>query len=430
VLSWLEAMRHRAGKPRDAILWPRYERQLNHLIAAFVAGAVVGIASLVAGAMLGIALGGKGGAGIASHAPAEAQLPDTGQEPASLSHSPAGIAVAPPPDRLAASRPALVPPEGAAALVASAPPRDFVPAPGEPGLLYEESLIEPDAAAVSSPPRGADGERKPALIGKLASLTFRPIPGPTPLWLKNALPMPDPRGRPMIAVVIDDVGLDRRRGERALRLPGAVTLSLLPYAPEVAQQAVAARALGHEIMLHMPMEPESPRIDPGPHALRIADTASQILHELDWGLAQFGGYVAVNNHMGSRFTRDPEGMRVVLDAIKERGLFFLDSRTTGASVGARLARELGLPHLERDVFLDNIDTLEEVTARLAEAERVARRDGYAIAIGHPHDATLDALERWLPQAQARGLALVPISAVMRVRLAAEQQEVPLQQAGG
>ena len=429
MLSWLEAMRHREGKPRADDPLPRSERQLNHLIAAFVAGAVVGIASLVAGAMLGIALGGKGGAGIASHAPAEAQLPDTGPAPASSSRSPAGLAMAPPPDRLAGSRPALVPPEGAAAVAASALPRALVPAPGEPGILYEEPLFEPEAAAMPPPP-GADGERKPALAGKIASLAFRPVPGPTPLWLKNALPMPDPRGRPMIAVVIDDVGLDRRRGERALRLPGAVTLSLLPYAPEVAQQAVAARALGHEIMLHMPMEPESPRIDPGPHALRTADTASQILHELDWGLDQFGGYVAVNNHMGSRFTRDPEGMRVVLEALKERGLFFLDSRTTGASVGARLARELGLPHLERDVFLDNIDTLEEVTARLAEAERVARRDGYAIAIGHPHDATLDALEHWLPQAQARGLALVPISAVMRLRLAAEQQEARLQQAGG
>lgn len=425
MLSWLGAMRHHAGKPRTSGPWRRYERQLNHLIAAFVAGAVVGIASLVAGAMLGIALGSREGAGIASRGPAPAQLADPGDGPGASPTFPARIAVAPVPDRRAAARPAPAAPDAAA----SSPPIARASAPDEPGILYEEPLIEPDVSRVGLTVQGADGERKPALLGKLAALSFQPIPGPTPLWLRNALPMPDPRGRPMIAVVIDDVGLDRRRGERALRLPGAVTLSLLPYAPEVAQQAAAARALGHEIMLHMPMEPESPRIDPGPHALRSGNTASQILHELDWDLAQFSGYVAVNNHMGSRFTRDPEAMRVVLEALKARGLFFLDSRTTGASVGTRLARELGLPHLERDVFLDNIETPEEVTARVAEAERLARRDGYAIAIGHPHDATLEALGRWLPQAQARGFALVPISAVMRARLAAEQREARWQQAG-
>lgn len=234
----------------------------------------------------------------------------------------------------------------------------------------------------------------------------------------------------MVAIVIDDVGIDRKRAERAMHLPGPVTLSFMTYAPEVVQQVRAARAAGHEIMVHVPMEPENPTIDPGPNVLRARDGTTEILRRLDWDLRQFSGYVAINNHMGSKFTQNPEEMLPVLRAIKSRGLFFLDSRTTGASVGGRLARQIGLPHLERDVFLDNVDAPAAVSARLAETERTARHYGYAIAIGHPRDVTLDVLAKWTADAGKRGLVLVPISTVMRFRLATEPDRPKLQQVGG
>lgn len=320
----------------------------------------------------------------------------------------------------------VAPPRAIEALPSSATPNA---ASEEPRLAYRE-ITEPEAAKSVPARAGTEGrERKPVLLGSLSTLALEPFKGPRPLWLQNASAMPDIHGRPMIALVIDDVGLDRKRSERAMHLPGAVTLSFLPYALEVQRQVQQAKALGHEIMMHVPMEPDSPTVDPGPNALRVKDTLPEVQRRLDWDLARFSGYVAVNNHMGSKFTRDPEGMRVVLDTLKARGVFFLDSRTTGASVGSRLAGELGLPHLERDVFLDNVETHEEVSMRLAELERVARRYGYGIAIGHPHDATLDMLEKWTRTVEERGFVLVPISAVMRVRLATEQARLRTQIGG-
>ena len=295
----------------------------------------------------------------------------------------------------------------------------LITAQKDPSIVYEEVIEEPvPHPATVPPPHPGAGERKPILLAVLAHLALKPALGPQPAWLKNARAMPEIRGRPMVALVIDDAGVDRKRTERAMRLPPLVTMSFLPYAPEVARQVQEAQERGHEIIVHVPMEPENGNVDPGPNALRVGDSNAEILRRLDWSLSRFSGYVGINNHMGSKFTQDAQAMRSVLEALKARGLLFLDSRTTPASVGAKLARELGLPTLERDVFLDNVDSREAVAARLAEVARTARRDGYVIAIGHPRDATLDVLERWTRDAESEGLALVPLSAVMRALIAA------------
>ncbi|MEE8532984.1 MAG: divergent polysaccharide deacetylase family protein, partial [Alphaproteobacteria bacterium] len=123
--------------------------------------------------------------------------------------------------------------------------------------------------------------------------------------------------------------------------------------------------------------------------------------------------------MGSRFTRDAASMELLLAALAERGLLFLDSRTASGSFGWRLGKRRGVPVAKRDVFLDNVVEAEAIRARLAELEAVARERGYAVGIGHPHAATIDALAEWLPGAAGRGFALVPISAIVahRERLA-------------
>jgi hypothetical protein len=120
--------------------------------------------------------------------------------------------------------------------------------------------------------------------------------------------------------------------------------------------------------------------------------------------------------MGSQFTRDRRAMAPVIAELKERGLLFLDSRTSGSSVAADAARESGVPYAVRDVFLDNELDADYVAARLAELEAAARRQGAAVGIGHPHDVTLDALERWLKEVSGRGFVLAPISAVVRFRI--------------
>jgi len=234
-------------------------------------------------------------------------------------------------------------------------------------------------------------------------------------WVRNAVSVPPQPGLPMIAVVIDDLGIDRRRSDAVIALPGPLTLSFLTYAQDIANQTAAARAHGHELMVHIPMQPKSADADPGPNVLRVRDDRAELSRKLDWGLSRFSGYVGINNHMGSRFTSDRAGMDTVMAALAPRGLFFLDSVTAPDTAGPVAAAAAGVPVLKRDVFLDNEDSPEEVRYRLEQVEKIARRTGSAIAIGHPHDATITVLRDWIPDARARGFAIVPISALVRKR---------------
>lgn len=215
----------------------------------------------------------------------------------------------------------------------------------------------------------------------------------------------------MVAIVLDDVGPQAANARRAVALPAPLTLAFLPYAENLPALTAAARRRGHEILVHLPMEPLG-TADPGPHALRAGLDRAELLRRLDWSLARFDGYVGVNNHMGSRLTADAVAMETVLGALKGRGLLFLDSRTTPDTVAGATARRLGVPTAERDVFLDNVIESQAIAAQLAEMEARARRNGAAVAIGHPHPATLDALEAWLRAAPARGIAVVPLSAII------------------
>jgi uncharacterized protein len=229
-----------------------------------------------------------------------------------------------------------------------------------------------------------------------------------------------PPGRIPIAIVIDDMGVDRPRSDRAAALPAPLTLAFLPYSRGFETQMAAARARGHEILVHVPMQPIGVE-DPGPEALTVSLDATEIRQRLAAALDRAGPAVGINNHMGSRFTVDRDAMRPVLEELQARGLLFLDSRTAGGSVGPLLARALDVPYATRDVFLDNEPSLSAVEARLAELEAVARRQGHGIAIGHPHDGTLAALSAWLPGASARGFALVPVSTIVRQALQRQQR---------
>ncbi len=245
-----------------------------------------------------------------------------------------------------------------------------------------------------------------------APAPVKPVPVEQPAWKRNAVVLATPPQAPMIAIVLDDMGPNRKGTERALDLPAPVTFSFLPYAPKVAAFVKAARDRGHEIIVHVPMEPVG-HADPGPHALRTGETDQQLDADLVWNLSQFDGYVGINNHMGSRFTADAKGMALVMKTLKARGLMFLDSRTSAQTEAANAARAAGLPTLSRDVFLDNDEEGTEVTAELGRVEEIARKRGAAIAIGHPHAVTLDMLEKWIPQARARGFTLVPLTAILK-----------------
>lgn len=236
---------------------------------------------------------------------------------------------------------------------------------------------------------------------------------PEPPWLRNAVAVAGSDGRPAIAIVIDDAGLNRAGTERLNSLPGPLTVSFITYADDLPHQAKRARAAGHEIFLHVPMAPLSDLQYPGPRALRPEAPRKEIRERLAWALSRVSGYVGVNNHMGSRFTSDEDAMGLLLEELKGRGLAFLDSRTTELSVGETVARRVGLPFAARDVFLDHDLDAAKIGMQLGRLEDIAHRRGYAVAIGHPHKVTLDVLSDWLQTLDARGLILVPVSAIIK-----------------
>lgn len=225
--------------------------------------------------------------------------------------------------------------------------------------------------------------------------------------------------KPMIAIVLDDLGIDRKRSARAVKnLKAPVTLSYLAYAPHIQQQVDAAKAAGHEVILHLPWEPLSDKKNPGPNHISVDMTKEQMQKNLLKNLNGFKGYTGINNHMGSKFSRSRPGLEVVMAEVKKRGVYFLDSKTTPGSIAEKVAKEYGIPALHRDVFLDHESTPEFATSSLKELEATALKRGSAVAIGHPHDLTLAALEAWIPMIEAKGFQIVSLTTLMEYRKAA------------
>jgi polysaccharide deacetylase 2 family uncharacterized protein YibQ len=340
-------------------------------------------------------------------------LADLLETPSQYRQAAAAIAPeAPPPEAIAPSAPlAVIPP---------APPAPLAVLPDEP-LAEERS-----ATAVQVPPAPpADARLFLAEPARIAPPIAAPFLAEEPQWQRNAVAVTFEPGRPRIAIVLDDLGPGRAAARRTIALPGPLTLAFLPYAEGLEALTAEARAAGHELLVHLPMEPlDLAHNNPGPNALMTALDAAEIERRLDWALARFEGYVGLNNHMGSAFSTHTPGLAVVMEQLHQRGLLFLDSRTVGGSLAEAMALGAGVPALGRDVFLDNdAEEPAAIWAQLRLVERIARERGQAVAIGHPHPATLEALAAWLPELEAAGFALVPVSALVR------QQTQSLVQAG-
>jgi len=237
--------------------------------------------------------------------------------------------------------------------------------------------------------------------------------------LRAALPplppeLPPLKKKPRVSIIIDDVGYDRALAEKFMSLDAALTLSILPHSPH--QQAIAriAHAQGSEIMLHLPMEPlEYPEINPGPGALLSSMSPDELLKALDENLQAVPYVKGVNNHMGSKLTTHSEQIYQVFSVLKRRGLFFVDSRTTEASVCRPSARLLQLPFAQRDVFLDHVQGPAFIRKQFRELARVAQNRGEAIGIGHPHSTTYTILKEALPELRQQ-VELVPASRLVRI----------------
>lgn len=226
------------------------------------------------------------------------------------------------------------------------------------------------------------------------------------------LPKMPKEGRPKIAIVIDDMGMDVKHTKQVIDLPAGVTLAFLPYAPQVRSLAAAGKERGHSLLIHTPMEAMDASLNIGPGGLKESMSNTEITAAFDVMMASFDGYDGINNHMGSRLTQDKDKMDALMGALKEKGLFFLDSKTVASSVAAHEAANHGVKYAERDVFLDHVETADFVHKALAKVEQVARRDGSAIAIGHPKPETIAALRAWLPTLEEKGFQLVPVKSLL------------------
>lgn len=349
-------------------------------------------------------------------APADAVTPPEGPtegEPAMPAAEPPGqIPQDPPVAPPSPAEPPVQPPQG---------PPEAPPAESSP----PEAAVPPQAAAPAPPspapsPPG-DEDAAPAQETPVDIPVIPPAPEQLAYWERYRQPFNAQDTRPRVAVVLTGLGLSDSATEAAIEeLPAAVTLSFSPYARNLERWIALARARGHEVMIDLPMEPTTfPNEDPGPQALLTSLAPQDNLDRLDWVLARASAYVGLAGSMGSRFTASREAVEPILREVKERGLMFLDRRTTEESLVAVLAEEIGLPYAINNRSIDERQASRvAIDARLAQIERIALTDGYAVAMAQPYPVTLDRLSEWTGELTARGFAIAPISAL------ANQQEAP------
>jgi len=202
--------------------------------------------------------------------------------------------------------------------------------------------------------------------------------------------------KPQIAIVIDDMGENISKARKLKKIfGGAISFSILPYSTYSRQIANLAVRNDISVLLHQPMEPLNyPEVDPGPGALMVEMDDSRIRNVFASNLNSIPGVIGVNNHMGSRFTANAQKMRVLMQELKERKLFFMDSLTCPKSKAQNLASRIGVEEINRDIFLDNEEDVEAILFQLQKVARLAKKSGSVVAIGHPYPETLNALQKW------------------------------------
>lgn len=247
-----------------------------------------------------------------------------------------------------------------------------------------------------------------------ASAISLPRPAPVPEAKPKAVPPRRPArhiaGEPgSIALILDDVGFDHQPLASAMRIDPHLDFSILPNAANAAAFAETLHRNGFEVLCHLPMEPlDYPRESPGAKAIMISMDDDRIAELTREDIAAVPHAAGVNNHMGSRATRDPRVMAKVLGALPP-GMFFIDSRTTTGSVGERLAHEMNIRTGSRHVFLDDVQSEAAVRQQLASLAAAARRDGVAIGIGHMYPVTIRVLTEEVPNLRAEGIRFVRAS---------------------
>ncbi|MDR2258183.1 MAG: divergent polysaccharide deacetylase family protein [Treponema sp.] len=338
--------------------------------------------------------------------------------------------------RSSAKRPveALPPLAGPAAVPGENPPASQIPAelPAEKpspvsapagGAVAPEPLPRrPPETAPAVSPSGVKPAPVPAANPPAVSTPKPPAPS-KPGRVEPAQPgvppeqpkPPKPRRRGTVVFVIDDAGNNLRELEPFLRIPGPLTIAVLPGLPHSAEAARRIRAAGKEVFLHQPMEAIGGQ-NPGPGAVYSGMTGAEIRTVLAANVAEIGPVAGMNNHQGSRITMDMEAMETILAFCREHGIYFLDSRTTAETAAPGAAKRLGIKIGERDVFIDNIQEKASMIRYIEDGLRKADQKGAAVMIGHTWSSELAAtLEELYPGLVEEGYSLSTISRFMMER---------------
>jgi polysaccharide deacetylase 2 family uncharacterized protein YibQ len=237
-----------------------------------------------------------------------------------------------------------------------------------------------------------------------------------PITARNSAPV-RPAGRKTaageLAIIIDDMGYDRSAADAVIALPFPLTLSVLPHLAVSSEIAEEAFGRGDEVLLHLPMQSDSGAVKAEEIELRVGMNAAQVSSAVAGMLGTVPHVVGVNNHQGSLATSDAPLMQALMPVLRERGLFFIDSRTDAKTVAYDIAKRDGVRAASRKVFLDDVATQAAIIAQLELAARDASRDGITIAIGHPRPATIAALATEVPRLESRGIRLVFASDVVK-----------------
>lgn len=307
-----------------------------------------------------------------------------------------------------------VPAAGAPATPAPATPAPATPAPASTG---------PAVPAAPAPPPIAEtkiAEVKLALFDP--ALAEKSKDGTLPMvgrdgrqpWQVYARPFDLTDKRPRVAIVVTNMGLSAAATDHAINaLPGAVTLAFAPFAEGLKDGLARARGKGHEVLLNAPMEPEGyPRSDPGPKALLTSLSEAENLENLTWILTRGEAYVGIANLTGGRFAQSPEHLKPVLAMLRQRGLLYVDRWAGNEAPSGTIAKEIELPFAGVQLVVDQDPTKNGIDGRLAELERIARRDGRAVGLALPYPLSLERISLWINELDQRGAILAPVSAVV------------------
>ncbi len=225
--------------------------------------------------------------------------------------------------------------------------------------------------------------------------------------------MPEPEAyKAKVAIVIDDMGYDKKIFKKFVDLGIPLTFSILPGQRFSAGIAKEARSLNYEVMLHLPMEPRNPERNPGNGTIVTHMSQDEILKQLSEDIESVPYIAGVNNHMGSLLTENQDVMNIILEDLHKRGLFFIDSRTSPRSVAYATAKRFGVRSGRRDVFLDNKADIGYIKGQVDKVIRIAKQNGEATAIGHPRAGTIAAIREKIADFKKEGIELVPVSEVL------------------